>query len=237
MDTTKKCLCCGDKVMKWQPWGSNAQVYSEHKIIGGGYRNCRCPNCGAIDRHRWLEYVLTEYTDIYSKECKVLHFAPEKSVQKKLKDSKLCWYISGDINSDSADYYIDICDIPFKDEVFDFIIANHVFCYIEDEEKCFGELKRCLKKDGTLIISFPIRMDIDTYSKYGLSSDESEREFGTRDNCRIYGKDYRQYLEQRGIFVDKTFSPYELLSDNEILSFGLLKDDIIIFSKKLDGSD
>ena len=54
----RECLCCGYKVDKWLPWGSASGIYKEHVIIGGGRRNCLCPVCGAIDRHRWLEYVL-----------------------------------------------------------------------------------------------------------------------------------------------------------------------------------
>ncbi len=233
----KKCLCCGYRVNRWLPWGSNSGIYKEHTIIGGGRRDCLCPICGAIDRHRWLEYVLTNYTDIYSSEKRVLHFAPEKSVRKKLENSDKCWYISGDIDKDVAPLYLDVLDIPFKDKWFDYIIINHVVSYIKDEKKCFDELKRCLKDEGILIMSFPVRMDVDTYSRYDLSSEESEREFGTANNCRMYGRDFKEYLKKYGIDVYKTYSPAEMLNDDEIDKYGLLSSDLLIFARKNDDNE
>lgn len=227
-----RCLCCGYKVNRWEPWGGTAKVYSKHKIVGGGFRLCRCPICDAIDRHRWLEYVLSNYTEIYKTESKVLHFAPEKSVRNKLRNNQSCWYISGDIDQNSADFFMDITDIPFKDNWFDFIIANHVLSYIEDEATCFNEIKRCLKENGILIISFPICFDFDTYSKVGMSIEETEAEFGVTGNCRMYGKDYKDYLEKFGIYVIESYRPMDLLSRTEIEKYGLLADDILLFCSK-----
>lgn len=226
-----ECNCCKARVKNWQPWGSKSGIYEKTKIIGGGYRECMCPICGSIDRHRWLEYVIENYTDLYTGENRVLHFAPEKSVKEKLRKNNKCWYISGDIEPQKDDHYMDILDIPFRDGFFDYIICNHVVCYIEDEKKCYDELRRCLKDHGILIISFPIRMDVDTYSKYGLSTEESEKEFGTAGNCRIYGKDYKEHLFTMGFEVTHTYRPGDLLSPQDISKYGFLSDDIIIFAK------
>lgn len=49
-----------------------------------------------------------------------------------------------------------VCDchqIPYEDETFDFVIANHVLFYCEDICKVCGEVKRVLKTDGRFLCS------------------------------------------------------------------------------------
>lgn len=43
---------------------------------------------------------------------------------------------------------IDCSELPFEDESFNVIIANHMIFYVKDREKTFSEIKRVLKKDG-----------------------------------------------------------------------------------------
>ncbi len=48
---------------------------------------------------------------------------------------------------------IDLQNIPYQDQSFDLIIANHVLFYAKDREKAFTELSRVLKKGGYLCCS------------------------------------------------------------------------------------
>lgn len=52
-------------------------------------------------------------------------------------------------------YYqiFDCSTIPYKDESFDLIIANHMLFYLKDRESVFHEIKRVLKRGGTFICS------------------------------------------------------------------------------------
>ena len=45
---------------------------------------------------------------------------------------------------------IDAQEIPFEDETFDAVIANHMLYHIPDKPKSFGEIKRVLKPNGRL---------------------------------------------------------------------------------------
>ena len=47
----------------------------------------------------------------------------------------------------------DCHEIPFKDNSFDYVIANHVLFYCDDLEKVFREIKRVLKPQGVFICS------------------------------------------------------------------------------------
>jgi SAM-dependent methyltransferase len=196
------CNCCDSNIFKFRKWGSDAEIYNKHHIIGGE-RKCLCPKCGSIDCHSWMMYVL--------------------------QNSK-CWYVSGDIRKGVADISMDICDIPLKDNLFDYIIINHVMSYIVDEKKAFDEMKRCLKDNGIIIMSFPVCTDMDTWeNKDALRDGTSYEIFGTSDNVRMYGKDYRRHIENFGLSV-KTYSPKDILGDGEIEKYNLIADDITILA-------
>ena len=76
------------------------------------------------------------------KTITLLHIAPERNLQKVLKTSSQIKYINGDLNPLVADRKIDITDINFGDNYFDFIICNHVLEHIQDDRKAMSELFR-----------------------------------------------------------------------------------------------
>lgn len=48
---------------------------------------------------------------------------------------------------------VDAESIPFPEESFDVVIANHMLYHLSDIKKAFGEIKRVLKKDGVFYAS------------------------------------------------------------------------------------
>lgn len=77
------CNLCDLKVPFMLDSGIESPAFSKRKIIGGGIREkCICPICGGNDRERWLEYVLNNKMDLFNKNGTVLHFAPEKQIEK-----------------------------------------------------------------------------------------------------------------------------------------------------------
>lgn len=50
-------------------------------------------------------------------------------------------------------HQFDAHNIPYKDDTFDVIIANHVMFYLADIPKALSEIKRVLKKDGIFYVS------------------------------------------------------------------------------------
>lgn len=49
--------------------------------------------------------------------------------------------------------YVDAQDIPYEDEYFDVVIANHMLFHVKDRKKALGEIRRVLKKEGVLYAS------------------------------------------------------------------------------------
>lgn len=233
----KYCVFCDSQVRGFLPWETEASVFHKHHVIGGGSRKFAiCPYCGGKDRERWLFYVLRHYTGIFNEKCRVLHFAPEKNVSVEIMANSECDCFTGDIVPGRAEHIIDVTDIPFKENCFDYVIVNHVLNYIEDEQKAFRELKRVLKADGKLLMSFPICMEMTTYEGYNLITDnEKFHAYGDPTMVRIYGKDYKERIEQYGFCV-KTYSPNSELIMEEIEKNAYIPDDIMIVCTK-NGAD
>ena len=45
--------------------------------------------------------------------------------------------------------------LPYANETFDVVYSSHVLEHVIDETKSLAEMRRVLKKDGTLIIGMP----------------------------------------------------------------------------------
>ena len=114
-----------------------------------------------------------------------------------LKTSSKIEYISGDLNPLLANMKIDITDIKFKNNYFDFIICNHVLEYIVDDRKVMRELFRVLKPEGFAILQVPISKKAkETFEDFSITSpEERERYFGQEDHIRIDGKDFKKKLK------------------------------------------
>lgn len=224
------CNCCNNNVLEFCPQEfDKSEVYEKYHIIGGGYRaHSICPICGASDRNRWQKYVLENFTDIVQKECNVLHIAPEEPIYKLISHNIKCDYYLGDISLGKTDHRVDLTDIQFKDGFFDYIIANHVLEHVENIDLAFAEIKRVLKSTGKLIISFPICMDIKTKEDKSITKPEDRlREYGQSDHVRLFGSDYKEYIEKRNFKVEVK-SPQDILMNGEIKKYGMIEDDVIL---------
>jgi ubiquinone/menaquinone biosynthesis C-methylase UbiE len=163
----------------------------------------------------------------------LLHIAPEKNLQKVLKASNNIEYISGDLNPLVADRKIDITNINFENDCFDFIICNHVLEHIQDDRKAMSELFRVLKSGGEAILQVPIsKYNKKTFEDFSITSPEGrERYFGQKDHVRIYGKDYKKRLESVGFKVN-LYDIKNDLSIQDIKKYGINKEEILYIGKK-----
>lgn len=227
------CNICRKDVQFWGYMGQdNETVY---KIIGNGKRLCGCPHCGAIDRERWVYYVMDNFTDIFcDKEIpyNILHFAPEKSIKNILTNKKNVNYLTADITGINVEYKVDMRSIPFEDRYFDCIIANHVLEHISDDARAINELFRCLKDNGQIVITFPITLDSNTIENSEYNTDYLRKKYyGQENHVRLYGKDYMERFEKRG-FKTKTYIPKNSLNRGEIDNLKIIENDIVIILEK-----
>ena len=123
---------------------------------------------------------------------------------------------------------LDICDLPIKDNTYDFILCNHVLEHVLDDKKAMSELYRVLKKGGTGIFQVPIDMNRKKTFQDDSITDKLERNkiFGQYDHVRVYGKDYFNKLENTGFKVQQIDYSKEF-SNEEILKYSIIKGEVI----------
>ena len=205
---------------------------SFRKFLPYGYENQRenvlSPSTLSLERHRVLWLYLKNETDFFSKKLKVLHFAPEQAFYKRFRKLPNLDYTTTDLNSPLADVKADICDLPFEDNTYEFILCNHVLEHIPDDTKAMQEIYRILKPGGTAILQIP--QDLNRESTFQDDSITSQKErakiFGQYDHVRVYGKDFFQKLRAIGFRVEEVDYSSRLTSA-EIDKYRLAKGEII----------
>ena len=167
--------------------------------------NVLSPSTLSLERHRLLWLYLQKETTFFEKELKVLHMAPEQCFLSIFKKMKNLDYTTADLYSPIVDVKADILDLPFEDELFDFVLCNHVLEHIEDDAKAMSELFRVLKPGGIGIFQIPQDLSLEqTYEDPNITSpEEKAAHFGQYDHVRIYGKDYFDRLRKAGFKVNE----------------------------------
>lgn len=225
------CTICG---YRGEDFGEVGVSWPEHlrgKVAGGYNDKVLCPSCGAFERIRFIDYVLANYTNVYTGNSRVLHIAPEPLIKKKIMMNIDCQYIDGDNDGVWASQIIDVTDMDFEDDYFDYIIINHVLEHIRDDGKAIGEMVRCIKPDGKIIFSFPVRYGSDTEEDASIDTDEGRIwHYGQNDHLRLYGENdigerFLKYglefktIRSKDEFTKRTISKYAF-PENDYIFIG-----------------
>ena len=184
-------------------------------------KNALCPGTFSLERHRLLWLYLKKETDFFNSNNKILHFAPEQCFHKFFK-SFFKNYTTTDLNSPIVDIKADICNLPFNDNIYDYILCNHVLEHIYDDEKAMKEIFRVLNKNGIAILQVPIDIK-SNLTQEGRDIDDKEvrsKLFGQYDHLRMYGLDYFKKLKKVGFNV-KNIDYLSKLSKDEVEKFSL----------------
>ena len=210
---------------------------SYRKFLPYGYAKVRenvlAPGTLSLERHRLFWLYLKNETTFFSAPLRVLHFAPEQAFVQKFKKQKNLTYTTTDLNSPIADVKADICDLPFKDNSFDFIICNHVLEHIPDDTKAMQELYRVLAPSGTAVVQVPYDAKREITFEDNTITDQSERTriFGQYDHLRVYGMDYFKKLSSIGFDVNALDYTNGISSD-DIERYRLCKGELLPVCKK-----
>lgn len=168
----------------------------------------------------------------------MLHVAPEWKLFQKFSSFPGIDYCPVDKFTEGYRYPpgtidMDITEMDYPDNNFDFILCSHVLEHILDDKKAMMELYRVLKPDGWGILQVPIDMQRDeTYEDNSITKpDERQKAFGQFDHVRIYGKDYIDRLRSVGFSVE--FNQYaQKLTEAERFRFGFGDGEPLFIVKK-----
>ena len=211
---------------------------SYRKFLPYGYQKIRknvlAPGTFSLERHRLFWIYLKNETDFFSAtKKKVLHFAPEQAFYNQFKKIKKINYTTTDLFSPLADVKADICNLPFKDNEFDYIFCNHVLEHIPDDNKAMSELFRVLAPNGIGIFQIPQDLSREFTFEDDSIKDPKERAtiFGQYDHVRVYGRDYFDKLREIGFNV--TAIDYtKKLTKKEIDKYRLAQGELIPVCRK-----
>lgn len=222
------CPCCNTGYLTFLPSGIKLRL------------NASCPGCHSLERHRLMWLYFDKKLNLFNRTLKILHVAPEKIFFKKFNSSSNIEYVPGaKLEEGFPDEYppgtinIDITELSFPDNTFDMIYCSHVLEHIPDDQKAMRELFRVLKDDSFAILQVPIdRNTAHTYEDFSIIDPaEREKAFGQKDHVRIYGKDYKDRLENAGftVNVDNYITNF---SEEECIRYGLMIEEDIYYCTK-----
>jgi predicted SAM-dependent methyltransferase len=191
---------------------------------------------GSRARHRLFWLFLERETDVLTKKNVVLHCAPEYGTLKRLLNQGNLNYVPADKFMDGYSYQkevanVDLLNIPYNDNHFDYIICNRVLEHIEGDIKAMSEMYRVLKKGGTALLSVPIDYNLQKTHESYTSLEDRIKYYGQWDHVRMYSGDIKQRLEKIGFDVEM-IKYTNNFTQEEIRKFGLVMDTIIVARKK-----
>ena len=189
----KHCNYCQKEVAKFLPYRSNLQSQAMQSLntIGSDIKNFGCPHCGSTDRERHLKLYCSALK-ILKKNARILHFAPEWNFASYIAQFDPEIHIFADLHSKDPRFEnINIEKIPYSDNSFDFVIANHIMEHVENPDAALAEINRVLKIDGIAILQTPYSGRLQkTFEDSGINTDELRLEFyGQEDHVRLFGQD------------------------------------------------
>ena len=193
-----------------------------------GRWDARCLSCGSRERHRLQHLWVTEGGGDKLAGKRILHFAPEKVVMRRMVGNPL--YETADLMQAGVTHPgTDITDVRLPDASYDVVMANHVLEHIPDDRKAMQELFRLLKPGGVGLFSVPINATRhDTYENPAITG-KAERwaHFSAHDHLRYYGLDFADRLTEAGFQVE-TFR----MAPEEEVRYGLLRDEWVYIARK-----
>jgi SAM-dependent methyltransferase len=220
----QECPCCGELARTFLPHGPSQRP------------NARCPRCGSVERHRLQWLFFQNRTNLFSDASgpiEVLHFAPERGLQRRLKSLRHVSYHGADLKSVRAEEHFDICAIPYSPDSFDVILCSHVLEHVLDDRRAMCELFRVMKPGGWGLIGVPFDARLEeTQEDPNIATDEERlRVYGNKGHVRRYGRDYHDRLRAAGFEVTTNRYAAEL-PPALVERYRLLRDGVVTIAVK-----
>ncbi len=151
---------------------------------------------------------------------KMLHIAPERFFQSKLRNFLGSNYITADLFDPLAMVRMDITDIQYPEGYFDVIYCSHVLEHVQDDKRAMREFYRVLAQGGWAILIVPTTAERTFEDPSIVNPSERLRVFGQEDHVRRYGIDFIDRLREAGFKV-KVYCVPDLFEKSDVVLMGL----------------
>lgn len=139
-----------------------------------------CSGCKGVERHRIIRSMYEPLKPLIS-QWKVLHFAPDRSVDRNWFDE----YVGssyGGVNS------LDMMDTKLSEGSFDLVLSNHVLEHVQDDYLAINESLRLVGDKGVVQICVPTPTHRWTTEDWGFADPN------INEHYRDYGADFPQMV-------------------------------------------
>lgn len=224
----RTCVVCGHHVWCFMPYRSGVlgvpPLMRVLAVVGSNPDQFECPRCGAHDRERHLLMYLRASGLLTKMQfMSILHFAPERRLSKLIQEKQPASYMPCDLYPKNAETMrVDMLDMPFSEETFDMVIANHVLEHVNDADKALAEIRRVLKRDGHAILQTPYSSKLhQTWSDPGIDTPEARLQaYGQEDHVRLFGRDIFARFAAAG-FESQVRQHHDLLDEYSTTRYGV----------------
>lgn len=201
-----ECNVCG-----WQ---------GKHLVSDGWHERSQCPSCRSGVRHRlliaaWTNIAVLSFDRLVLGKC-VLHFAPERLIERKLRVAA-ARYVTADYLNKRRDLQLDLSDmVGIQDREFNLLIACDVLEHVADDRRAIHEMFRILCPGGYAILTVPQQDHLaHTFEDPSIVRPEDRQQrYGQSDHLRIYGDDFSDLLQAAGFEVttidEHNFTPEQV---------------------------
>ena len=237
----RQCYVCKNTFNNFLPYKNGSKSLHEFviklNIVGSDVENFSCIHCGSSDRERHL-FMFFDKLSLWDKlhGSKILHFAPETHLIKKIETCNPKEYILGNIVADEKKIKkIDVTKILFNNEYFDIVICNHVLEHITNHYKAIEEIYRVLKFNGLAILQTPYsKLLIHNFQDPGINNDElREFYYGEKDHYRIFSeKSFLDDLKKAGFSLNIGKNK-DMFTESESAYYGVNHLEDLIMVKKI----
>ena len=181
-----------------------------------------CPVCNSQERFRMLwTFIDSKYDELFAnKPCKILHVAPEREIEKRLRGMPGIDYLSADLENPNAMMKMDLTSIQFEDNYFDTIICCHVLEHIPDDVTALKELFRVVKPGGSVLIQVPGLLVKTFEDTSDMNINDRKFIFRHESHYHLYGLDLIARMTEVG-FTANYYYASDILNKDKCLSYGI----------------
>jgi SAM-dependent methyltransferase len=206
------------------------------RVIGSDVRQFSCPRCGSHDRERHLVLYFKKL-GFFDKMARasILHFAPEPHLSKLIEACSPAKYVKCDLFPAAPEVEkINILNIPYETQCFDFVIANHVLEHVTGDMAALSELHRVCKIGGLAILQTPYSNKlVSTFADAGIDNDFLRLQvYGQEDHVRLYGSDIFSRFAAAG-FRTNVVQHKDILGEVYPTFFGVNADEPLFLFERL----
>lgn len=192
----------------------------------GGVRprpDARCPNCGALERHRFLAVLLDGLGPALTRASTVVDIAPSRYTTAHLDRLAVGRYVRLDLDPDADGRAVDVqaslTHLPFPADSVDLLLCYHVLEHVPDDRAAMREIARVLRPGGRALVQVPFRGSRETDEDPEASEDERIARFGQADHVRWYGRDFEDRLAEARL-TGSRINPVDLLGQDLTTTVG-----------------